>query len=279
MTAAIKHVLTLVLAILFSAYCDGQNSSQRRPASNLQRADSLFSARDWSGAKKIYETMLQQNPPAPLKAIVYSRMARIFAMQRNKLEALATLDSAAASSYLNLRELDSLSDFASIRDDTHFKETRQRVYATLYPCMSDPQAREFDFWVGEWDVYQTGTSNYQGHSLIQMIAGGCAILENWDSQNSTGKSINFVDPVTKSWKQCWAGSYAGGIQEFVNGRYEDSAMRFDFQSTDSHGNKTIGRFMFYNQGPEQVRQFNETSADGGKTWTTSYDLTYRRRKQ
>ncbi|HTR31404.1 MAG TPA: tetratricopeptide repeat protein [Puia sp.] len=310
-TGWFRHALIIVPALLVSVYGNGQNSFQRLSISHLDRADSLFTARNWREAKKIYETTLRdtaynslewnrlgfcdlnlglyadaltcfrrslvQQPSTPLKAIVYSRMARIYAREHHTREALENLDSAVASSYVNLRELDTLPDFASIRDDAHFKTIRQGVYATLYPCMSDPHAREFDFWVGEWDVYQTGTNNYQGHSLVQMISAGCAILENWDSQSSTGKSINFVDPVTNRWKQTWAGSYAGGIQEFVNGRYQDSAMRFDFQFLDSHGNKTIGRFVFYNQGPDQVRQFNETSADGGKTWTTSYDLTYRRK--
>ncbi|HSZ85475.1 MAG TPA: hypothetical protein VK787_05560, partial [Puia sp.] len=209
---------------------------------------------------------------------IYSRMARIYAIQKNRQEAFIDLDSAVSASYINLRELDSLSDFNSIRDDRHFKEIRQKVFTFLYPCMSDPHAREFDFWIGEWDVYQTATKIYQGHSLIQMIAGGCAILENWDSQNSTGKSINFIDPVTNKWKQSWAGSYASGIQEFVNGVYKDSAMHFDFEFANAQGNKTTGRFIFYNQGPDQVRQFNETSTDGGKTWTTSYDFTYKRKK-
>lgn len=38
------------------------------------------------------------------------------------------------------------------------------------------------------------------------------------------------------------------------------------------------RMTFFNQGPDQVRQLGEQSVDGGKTWTTSYDLVYRRRK-
>jgi tetratricopeptide (TPR) repeat protein len=299
--------------MIFSLSSYGQNSFQNISKASLEKADSLFTARNWSAAKKIYETTLKdttydplewnrlgscnfnlkfytdalkcfkrslsQNPATPLKAIIYSRMARIHAIQNNRQEAFMDLDSATAASYINLHELDSLPDFNSIRDDRHFKEIRQKVFAFLYPCMSDPHAREFDFWIGEWDVYQTGTKIYQGHSLIQMVAGGCAILENWDSQNSTGKSINFIEPVTNKWKQSWAGSYASGIQEFVNGRYEDSAMRFDFEYTNPQGNKTIGRFVFYNQGPDQVRQFNETSTDGGKTWTTSYDFTYKRRKQ
>lgn len=102
--------------------------------------------------------------------------------------------------------------------------------------------------------------------------------QNWDGQNSTGKSINFIDPNTNKWKQSWAGSYANGIQEFNNGEYKDSAMRFEFQTKDVQGVKIIGRFIFYNQGANQVRQFNETSADEGKTWTTNYDFTYVRKK-
>ncbi len=68
------------------------------------------------------------------------------------------------------------------------------------------------------------------------------------------------------------------MQEFVNGEYKDSAMRFDFTTIDAKGNKIIGRFIFYNRGSNQVRQFNETSNDDGKTWTISYDFTYIRKK-
>jgi hypothetical protein len=174
--------------------------------------------------------------------------------------------------------LDTLREFAALQNDPKFKELRNKVYNSLYPCLNDPHSREFDFWIGEWGVYVTGTKNYAGHSLIQMISGGCAILENWDSPNSSGKSINFIDPVTNKWKQSWAGSYANGVQEFVNGEYKDSAMHFQYETKDAQGKKIIGRFIFYNQGPNQVRQFNETSADNGKTWTTNYDFTYIRKK-
>src|SRR5204863_3073344 len=34
---------------------------------------------------------------------------------------------------------------------------------------------------------------------------------------------------------------------------------------------------FYNLGPDKVRQHGETSSDNGKTWTTSFDLEYRRK--
>lgn len=148
------------------------------------------------------------------------------------------------------------------------------------PCMDDAQSKEFNFWIGEWDVYATGTQTLVGHSVVQQVSGGCAILENWTEQHSSnsGKSLNYVDRATNKWKQTWIGSERKGQQDFVNGEYTDSAMRFTFERMNAQGQKIIGRFIFYNLGPDKVRQFNETSADSGKTWKTAYDFTYIRKK-
>ena len=129
-------------------------------------------------------------------------------------------------------------------------------------------------WIGDWDVYLTGTKTYAGHNKIEMTSGGCALLESWESKSSTGKSLNFIDPLTQTWKQTWVGSYQSGIQEFVNGEYKDGAMRFVFGNKNAQGVKIMGRFIFYNEKPGQVRQFNETSSDGGKIRITNYDYTY-----
>ena len=294
-----------------------QSLAQSKPSiaykDSISYADSLFATSNWAQAKQMYESVLtddavnslawnrlgysnyhledydgalicfrkslSQNPPLLLKGVVYSRMARIYTHKNDKQIALAMLDSAANNSFSNSSEMDTLIEYIAFREDAYFKQLRNRVYINGNPCMGNPHAREFDFWVGEWDVHPTGSKQtVAGHSLIQIIAGGCAILENWDSPASNGKSINFIDPVTNKWKQSWAGNYANGIQEFVNGEYKEGAMRFTFESTDSQGKKVIGRFIFFNEGPNQVRQFNETSYDGGKTWATSYDLTYVRRR-
>lgn len=278
----------------------------------MSRADSFYYAFDWKNAKSYYERLLKDtshdaihlnriafanqnlgnytiantyyqrallsNPNPAVKASILSRMARVSAILNKTDEAFTNLDSAIIAGYINLSEIDTSKDFNNIRNDSRFKKTRERVYGIVNPCMANPQAREFDFWIGEWDVYPAGAKNIVGHSLIQMVSSGCALLENWTSPLSNGKSLNFVDGITHRWKQVWVGSYANGIQDFVNGEYKDSAMRFTFENYDAQGNKIMGRFIFYNQGPNQVRQFNETSNDGGKIWVTSYDFTYVRKK-
>jgi len=150
-----------------------------------------------------------------------------------------------------------------------------------FPCMEIQQAREFDFWIGEWDAYVTGAQNLAGHSVIQRASGGCMILENWTSTGGVpfeGKSINYVDPVSKRWKQVWVGSAGINVSEFLNGEYREGAMRFEFDTKNAQGNNQSVRFHFYNQSPEQVRQVHQTSDDGGKTWQTTYDFTYIRKK-
>lgn len=146
-------------------------------------------------------------------------------------------------------------------------------------CMDIPQARQFDFWIGEWDAYVTGSDKLAGYSSIQLASGGCMILENWTSvgQPFSGKSMNFVDPVTLTWKQIWVGSNGLNVTEFLNGEYRDGAMRFDYETKRPDGKTQFVKFHFYNTGKDEVRQLHQTSEDG-KSWVTTYDFTYKRKK-
>jgi hypothetical protein len=240
-----------------------------------------FNLKKYDDALNNYNQSLQNHPAAAMQSYLYSRLARVYALRNNTAETLENLDKAIEAGYLNFDEMDTLKDFAFVRNDEKFKTLRNKAYATAFPCTADPKAREFDFWVGEWDVYQTGTHFLVGQSVIQIASGGCMILENWTAVGvpHNGKSMNFVDQTSKKWEQIWVGSGGIGANFFINGEYRDSAMRFEFEQPNQQGNKLKGRFTFFNQGPNQVRQLNETSPDGGKTWNTVYDFTYKRKKQ
>ena len=303
-----RTLLTPVLLFCIAVAAFSQNN---KPTLTIAKADSLLFAGDYKSARDIYrkvmdentknpgawtryglsnlnlknyeeavkwyESALTQKPPARIRVNTFAGLSRAYANTNNNAKAVICLDSAAALGYLNLQLVDTHDDFKALRNEPRFKEVRQRIYLNANPCMTDPKAREFDFWLGEWDVYVTGTKNIAGHNKIELSSGGCALLENWDSNASSGKSLNFIDPATGKWRQTWVGSYAHGSQDFTHGEYKDGAMRFVFEGT-SNGQKFIGRFIFFNEKPGQVRQFNETSTDGGKTWVTAYDFTYVRRE-
>lgn len=145
-------------------------------------------------------------------------------------------------------------------------------------CMDIEKAREFDFWIGEWDAYVTGSEKLAGYSKIEMASGGCMILENWTSANQpfTGKSMNFVDPATGKWKQVWVGSGGLNVTEFLNGEYREGAMRFEYETKSPAGKRQFVKFHFYNISKNEVRQWHQTSEDGN-TWVTTYDFTYKRK--
>ncbi len=147
------------------------------------------------------------------------------------------------------------------------------------PCNAKPHSHDFDFWIGEWNVYKSGSNNLVGRSIVQSISGGCAILENWTSTKaSEGKSINYYNPGTGKWEQDWIGS-AGGPQRYYNGEYKNGAMHFTYETTNAKGAKVSGNFIFYNIDKDTVRQYQDIINDDGKTITVSYDFTYVRKKQ
>ena len=230
-------------------------------------------------AIKNLELSLTKKPLAAGEPIIRSRLARAYAANNEKDKALKQLDSAISHGYSNVTELDTAKEYNQIRNDKGFKNLVAKATDNLYPCLRNAHAREFDFWIGDWDVYPTGGNQIVGSSKIEMEAGGCFILENWTAIGfpNTGKSMNFVDPATNKWKQVWVGS-GGAVTEYINGVYKDSIMEFESSSNSPQGKMKI-RFRFFNQGANQVRQFQESSTDDGKTWAVAYDLTYIRKKK
>jgi hypothetical protein len=291
--------------------------AQPRDSITLKKADSLFYAFNWKKAKteyeklsinslyasdalflnhlgycyqnlgnfnraiNLYEKAMGTKPASiPLRQVIYARLAKCYATQKKDDLSLRALKGALQNGYLNFEDLDSAKAFKEIRLRKEFLTMRDSAYYRAFPCMADLHAREFDFWVGEWDAYSTGTNILRGQSVIQRVSGGCLVLENWKSVGSpySGKSMNFVDSSGK-WQQVWVGvSEGSGPNVFTNGEYRDSAMRFIFSTRDNTGKPLKGRFTFFNLGPDKVRQLQETSADEGTTWNTVYDFMYIRRK-
>jgi hypothetical protein len=151
------------------------------------------------------------------------------------------------------------------------------------PC-SNPVYRQFDFWIGEWDVYGP-QGRKAGDSKISLILDSCIILEEWvslGSQNGltySGKSFNTWNATTHNWQQTWVDN-AGGSTEYLQGKYENN--KIEFLTAPFPLNKdtmAIRRLSFYNLSNDKVRQHGEISKDNGSSWITEYDLEYRRKKK
>lgn len=155
-------------------------------------------------------------------------------------------------------------------------QTPTAAAPTPAPCRTDSLRRAFDFWIGDWAV--TNPQGAQvGTSHVEAVSGGCGLLENWhDARGGEGKSLNTYDPAKKQWRQFWVGQL-GAVTDYARSEWHDGTLSFFAQGPTSAGTPAVLiRLSFTPLSPDRVRQHGETSADGGTTWTTQYDLTYTR---
>jgi hypothetical protein len=150
------------------------------------------------------------------------------------------------------------------------------------PC-SLPVFRQFDFWVGNWEAFAPN-GNKGGDSKISIILDSCVILEEWTSAGAqqglifSGKSFNMYNVASKQWQQSWVDN-TGNTTEFLRGEGKDGKIVYYADKVaDPKGKSFMRRLTFTKLSNDKVRQFGERSDDDGKTWTTEYDLEYRRKK-
>lgn len=155
------------------------------------------------------------------------------------------------------------------------------IFAQGNPC-SKPEYRQFDFWLGEWEAFSPN-GNKGGDSKISLMLDSCTILEEWTSAivrngfRFSGKSYNMYNAAKKQWQQYWVDN-TGSVTEYFNGFYKDDKMTIQTNNEKvSDTSWLIQKMTFYKLNADKIRQHGENSNDGGASWTTSFDLEYRRK--
>lgn len=147
--------------------------------------------------------------------------------------------------------------------------------ATPNSC-ADADHRQFDFWVGDWEVTDSAGTTVYGTNRVSREESGCLVHENWaGSRGGTGQSLNFFDPLKRQWEQVWVGS--DGLVLQIVGHLKGASMVLEGEGMGPGGKVVRQRAAWTPQADGRVRQFWEQSADGGATWTVAFDGWYRRR--
>lgn len=152
-----------------------------------------------------------------------------------------------------------------------------------HPCLTMPEAHQFDFWIGTWDVtpWQVKAptpAQKMGFNDIHPILEHCVLSENWTAtRGGEGKSYNFFDTNLGKWRQIWMADSGGPLD--YTGEFSDGAMRFSGWTRDAKGNRVEQKLTFFAIAPDTVRQLFEASTDGGKTWASTFDGRYVKRHQ
>src|SRR5215470_2046859 len=87
--------------------------------------------------------------------------------------------------------------------------------SSALPC-SGTEWRQFDFWIGEWNLTwpsPDGKGTENGTNTITRVLGDCVVLENFTGGGSNpmrGMSLSTFSPKLQKWQQTWVddqGSY------------------------------------------------------------------------
>jgi hypothetical protein len=152
--------------------------------------------------------------------------------------------------------------------------------APANPC-DVPQQKQFDFWVGEWDLTWPGDKpNETAHGVnsIHRTLGNCVVEENFDGGASMplrGKSLSTFDSRSGKWKQTWVDNQ-GSYLDFV-GQFENGHMILSRIGAKPDGTKILQRMVWNNITRDEFDWTWESSSDGGKTWKVLWPIHYKRK--
>ncbi len=130
---------------------------------------------------------------------------------------------------------------------------------------------QFDFWLGEWEVFLNGTDKMVGKSHIMTINDSTAILENYTTLNMSykGKSLNTYNPKTNNWEQYWTDN--SGMVLLLKGGIKEGKMVMK-----STGDSIVNRISWEELKDGSVRQLWEFSGDNENSWKIAFDGIYKR---
>jgi hypothetical protein len=142
------------------------------------------------------------------------------------------------------------------------------------PACTSPEHRQFDFWIGSWEVVDSA-GTVLGSNRITSTLAGCVLHEQWTGARGVrGESLNIYDRTTGRWHQSWVDS-AGNLLQ-LDGGLENGAMVMRGQTRTADGAAQQQRITWRRLDDGSVLQLWESSADGTE-WTTVFRGLYRAR--
>jgi tetratricopeptide (TPR) repeat protein len=299
----LKYICSSLLLILLLAV--SLEAQPQPPSTAMAEANKLFQTQKWVESVAAFEAVTKAEPANPRafyfmglslyalgkyeeaaapfqKAIEIGHnpqpmydLARTYARLNQKDKAFEWIDKSLTANLPNPRRIANDPELVSLRDDPRFPAVAERGRKAAMVCMNTPEYRQFDFWVGDWDVMNRNNRQV-GTNSVKLLEDGCIVEENWaNTGGGTGKSFNFYNPITHKWHQSYMDNQGGNWM--MDGEYKDGALKYE-GAIYSPGQKVLVHMTFFNLGPDKVRQWAETSADEGKTWTTIWDGLYVRKK-
>jgi hypothetical protein len=306
-----RSVLYLAAALCVATGVAAQ--APQPPADQLQKAGQAFAKQDWPEVLRQYSELSSRFPTHALSrfrvGVAQLELGKLAEAEQSLREgerlgvaggsaayrlgqvhseagrtdsaAAQLLRAAANGLFVPAASLEGDAHLAKVKQSGRWQEVLTAFDHLTRPCMYNDRYRELDFWVGDWDVRPTANpAAPPSRNTITLEYNSCIVHEHWQPAGGAGggESFNLYDRSLDEWRQTWVDATGG--QHDYHGKREGKNMVYYGELPPPPGQKARvhTRLTFFNISPDSVRQFAETSQDGGKTWAVSYDLMYVRRK-
>ena len=142
-----------------------------------------------------------------------------------------------------------------------------------HPCAAISEARQLDYWLGEWTM---GNGVDKSMSHVSLSLDKCVFVEHWE--NGKGHLAEKVFAYSQEDKN-WYGMFTdneGRVHVFLDGKVSTETAEFHGPSRGPKGEPVLNRLRVIRVSTDKLEEIWEKSTDNGSTWTTAYRAQYSR---
>lgn len=275
------------LAAAFAASAGAPESSEFDSAAEYQTVEKQRSGDVQAWYELAVRARMAGDPETALKALeraarlqmspvrISLERARVHASHGDDGNALNELQKVSDLGFTAVSVITSDPVLNQLSGQSQYDELVAKMSEQAYPCRHHERFRDFDFWLGAWDVH-TADGTLAGRNRIEKAQAGCVLVESWMSTSGVpGMSMNYFDIISAQWVQVWTG--AGGTQIVIRGGLTEDGMLLEGR-IHYVANSTSAPFRgLWTPLPDgRVRQYFEQSNDGGETWAAWFEGFYTR---
>lgn len=143
------------------------------------------------------------------------------------------------------------------------------------PCATNPENRQFDYWLGKWKIGGAGSSA-NGHSTVSLSLDKCLVVEDWNGgRGHFGQNVFGYSADDKSWYGLFADN-EGRVHVFTSGKVASGSAELEGASRGPNGESVLNRVKIVRLSSDKVEQIWEKSTDKGATWSLAFRGEYSR---
>jgi len=141
-----------------------------------------------------------------------------------------------------------------------------------------PSPRDFDFWLGTWNVWWGPGDDDRGRNVITQTFGGYVVEERFDGRPGTelqGLSVTVYDEHRGLWRQTWVDDTANYFA-LEGGPVDGGELHLLCRTHNAAGREAVYRMRFFDLARDSLTWAWERSLDAEQTFEELWRIDYTR---